>query len=542
MLLAGQDVPQPECPFVHEVFESYARQSPDRTALTFGGQCLSYSDLNARANQFAHYLLQQGVGAGSVVGVCLDRSPEMVISVLGTLKVGAAYAPLDTTYPADRLARMIAQIPRMTLIVASPETAEMARMARGGNAAVFDAVRGASQLSTLPRTNPRVKLSDSDICYVIFTSGSTGTPKAVAVRHDGWFNLLSWLVNSFGFTTESSGLLISPFGFDITQRGLLAPLFSGSVLHLLQSRNFDAMLACKAIDRLKVRTLHCAPSALYLLVERARATGWGVLSSLEFLFVGGEPIIASRLAEWATNPGSVAKVVNVYGVAECTDVACAHVLTDYDRYIATGVPMGRPIDNVRLHLLDEDRQPVGSSEVGELWISGLAVGAGYLNDPRMTSERFVRMDHLSPTEGDEARTMYRTGDMARVAPDGDLMYVGRADSQIKVRGMRVDLGDVEAALHGNEHISQAVVLPTDDGAEITGLAAFVVPSAGTRNGSSDTFDALAIRRELLNLLPNHMVPALLIPVPEIPLTPNGKVDRSNLSRRLCLLVQGRTPV
>jgi D-alanine--poly(phosphoribitol) ligase subunit 1 len=370
-------------------------------------------------------------------------------------------------------------------------------------------------LESFSQDDPVTAVTAESQCYVVFTSGSTGTPKATAARHRGWFNLLSWLVDDFGLDARSSGLLLSPAGFDISQRALMAPLFCGAVLHLLPSRHFDPMMASRIIENHQVRTLHCAPSALYTLLERTGADGAG---SLDFAFPGGEPLIPGRVAEWATRSGRTSRLVNVYGVAECTDVATAHVLTDYDAYATTGVPIGRPIHNVDVHLLDDYLRPVGPGEAGQLCIAGAGVGAGYLNDPVMTGERFVRLEN-----GHGPVDLYRTGDLASVREDGELMYVGRADSQIKIRGMRTDLGDVEAALAGNRHVSQAVVIPSRNGHEVVGLVAIVVPAPGTE------FDAQTVRRDLLAVLPQHMIPARLIPVDSFPLSPNGKVDRMALA-------------
>jgi amino acid adenylation domain-containing protein len=518
MVLSGRRVPRSVRPFVHEVFQGHARRWPDRVALTCGPREWSYGRLNAEANRFAHYLAARGVGEGAVVGICLDRSPEMVACVLGTLKAGAAYVPLDTTYPADRLRLMVSQVPGMELIMSSADTVAMTT---GTTAEVLDVARLRPWLDRLVDEDPAPVAGPQSVCYVVFTSGSTGTPKATAVRHRGWFNLLSWLVEDFSLGPRASGLLLSPAGFDISQRALMTPLFSGATLHLLPSRHFDPMMACRIIEQCGVRTLHCAPSALYSLLERAEAAGPDALGSLDYTFPGGEPIIAGRVAGWATRRGGGSVLVNVYGVAECTDVSTAHVLTDYPGYAANGVPIGRPISNVDVHLLDDDLRPVAPGEVGQLCIAGPGVGAGYLNDPDMTRDRFVQV-----RDGRQVVDLYRTGDLARLREDGELMYVGRADSQVKIRGMRTDLGDVEAALTGNRHVSQAVVLASRDGGQVTGLVAFVVPA---RDG---TFDPQAVRRDLLAVLPKHMVPAHFVPVGDFPLSPNGKVDRAALALRV----------
>jgi D-alanine--poly(phosphoribitol) ligase subunit 1 len=524
MTSVGRRTPRAGQPLIHKIFESHAARWSERTALTCGDVIYTYRELNARANQVAHYLMAKGFGKSSVIGVCLDRSPDMAVSVLGILKAGAAYAPLDTTYPAGRLRVMRSQLTRMKLIVASSATVDMTGTS---GAEILNMSEEWPRLSTFPTADPVVDISAEDLCYVVFTSGSTGTPKAVAVRHEGWYNLLQWLVTQFHLGAHSSGLLLSPAGFDISQRGLMAPLFTGSVLHLLPSRHFDVLLACRLMRQRAARTLHCAPSALYLMVDTSAARNGHDLDSLDFAFVGGEPLVAQRVADWATGPGHSCRLVNVYGVAECTDVATAHVLTDYAAYAAGGVPIGRPIGNVDVHLLDEGLEQVPQGSIGEICISGLGVGAGYLNDSNLNAERFIQVG-----SGDHAVRLYRSGDLGWLRPDGELMYAGRADRQVKIRGMRVDLGDVEAALAGDESVRDAVVLlglrNSEDSHE-PDLVAFVVPAA---EAAGVPEEIVAMRRKLLDILPWHMVPGRIVYVRELPLTPNGKVDRDALALSL----------
>ena len=525
MLLSGRHVSRGGRPFVHEAFESHAARRPGAPALTCGPRALTYGELNTRANRLARFLRERGVGPGSVVGVCLDRSLEMMVGILATLKAGAAYAPLDTTYPTARLQLMFSQVPEMKLVLAAPETWEIAG-AGEAVAELVDVTRAEAACAGLSGADLRLELDPRDLCYVVFTSGSTGTPKATAVRHDGWYNLLAWCAADFELGPHSSGLLLSPFGFDITQRGLMTPLLTGAVLHLLPSRNFDGMLATRLIRELKVRTLHCAPSALYVLMGRAEDGAEQALRSVDYVFVGGEAIAPAKVAGWAELAHRDSRLVNVYGVAECTDVATFHVLTDYAGYAEAGVPIGRPIHNIDVRLVEDDLSPVAPGEIGELCISGIGVGEGYLNDPGLTAERFVRLGAVDPETGEQTR-LYRTGDLARVSPAGELMYVGRADSQVKIRGMRVDLGDIETALCVDPRISQAVVVPERDGGRVVGIAAYVVPEPG----SAAAFDARAVRADLLTRVPAHMVPGRFGVVADFPLSPNGKVDRNALAAR-----------
>jgi D-alanine--poly(phosphoribitol) ligase subunit 1 len=520
MPLSGKRVPRSPQPFAHRVFEAHASRHPERVALTCGELAWSYRELNTRANRFAHYLISEGVGQGSLIGVCLDRSANMIVAVLGILKAGAAYVPLDATYPDARLQVMISQLSAMRLVVASESTAGIC-----GDRQTLDLDRLEQRLEAFSAANPRPGITGESICYVVFTSGSTGTPKAVGVRHEGWYNLLNWLALKFGLDSSSSNLFISAFGFDISQRSLMTPLFTGAALHLLPSRHFDALMSRRLIRELDVRTLHLAPTALYALLEGADPGGADSLAPLAFVFVGGEALVASRIAAWAEN--SRCRIVNVYGVAECTDVATAHVLTDYSEYLRSGIPIGEPIYNVDVHVLTPELGPASPGEVGELGISGLGVGAGYVNDSWRNRECFVT---LYAAEGPVA--LYRTGDLVRAGQDGVLSYIGRADSQVKVRGMRIETGEVEAALEAIESVRQAVVsaIRSDPGPDIE-LVAFVMLGETTAGEPAHhSFVASQVRRELLKRLPGQMIPRRFIVLPEFPLGPNGKIDRAALAR------------
>jgi amino acid adenylation domain-containing protein len=516
MPISGTRLPLPEPLIVHSRFESHARQYPDRLAITYGKAVLTYRELNEQANRLAHYLLSTGIGEGSLVGVCLDRSPELMIGILAILKAGAAYVPLDTTYPAQRLRLMTSQLAQMRVVLSSTETAPLLGTTAGE---LLDVPALLPSLLSRPTTNPAVAIGGEAVCYVVFTSGSTGTPKATVVRHQGWFNLLNWLMREFGLDWRSSNLMVSSFGFDISQRSLMTPLFCGATQHLLPSRNFDPMMARRLVGEFSVRTLHCAPSTLYLLVgddgaDRDHKVG----SSLDYVFVGGEPLNATRVSDWANRSGNRCQLVNVYGVAECTDVSTAHVLSDYQKYCLTGVPIGTPIYNVDIYILDDAVRPVGVGDTGEICISGIGVGAGYLNSTELNAERFVKVK----LDG-ELVELYRTGDLGYLAQDGALMCVGRVDAQVKIRGMRIDLGDVETAVRATGLVNDAAVLAIKNENSVDArLVAFVI-------ASDATFDESGLRARLRAALPANMIPSEFLVTSELPLNPNGKIDRMALA-------------
>ncbi|GAU68751.1 linear gramicidin synthetase LgrA [Streptomyces sp. NBRC 110611] len=516
MSLKGRLLALPEVLLVHRAFEAHARQHPDRTALTCGAEELTFAELNARANRFAHHLIALGAGRGSVIGVCLDRTPELLVAILGTLKAGAAYVPLDPTYPAERLRLMVSQLDEIKLSVVSAETRDLIAGAPG-ELVLLDELEPSGRLDAHPATDPIVDLSPDDLCYVVFTSGSTGTPKATAVRHEGWYNLLEWLRVEYGLDSSASGLTVSSFGFDISQRGLLAPLFCGAALHLLPSRVFDPGMAYRLIETHGVRQLHCAPSTLYVLIDHERALGTDALTRVGHVFIGGEPLTVSRIEDWATQEGNTCVLLHQYGVAECTDVATSHVLTDYARYRGAATPVGEPVYNTEIHLLDDELGEVPDGETGEICISGLSVSAGYLNASPADTRRFTEL----PGEDGPVR-LYRTGDRGYLTPDGELVVVGRVDAQVKIRGMRMDLGDVEHGVRSHPLVDDAVVLALPDASGELRLVGFVLSSA-------DAPDTRALYRDLLNTLPRNMVPQEFTVLDTFPLSPNGKTDRRALA-------------
>lgn len=513
MILQGKRVALPSAPVVHQQFEAHARATPDAVAVVRAGQQVTYAELDARANRFAHFLVARGHGRGAKVGVCLDYSVDLLVAVLGTLKAGAAYVPFDPAYPAARLQLLLGQVPGLALIVASPETSAMVGSA---TVDVVDLDRLGEHLAGLPATSPGVPVTGDDVCYAVFTSGSTGTPKLTAVRHEGWFNLMNWLKAEYGLHSGSHNLVVSAFGFDLSQRALMTPLFCGATQHLLASRNFDAMLAYRVLTEHDIRVVHCASSTLYVLIDWETARRGDALTRLDYVLFGGEALKPERLTDWMRREGNTCTLLHQYGVAECTDVATSYDLAGYRAGEHDIAPVGRPAYNTDIHLLDERLRGVGPGEDGEICIAGAGVGAGYLGASGPENARFTTIE----VDGAPLR-LYRTGDRGRVTAAGDLVVAGRMDAQVKVRGMRIDPTDIERALGRLAEVREAAVAVTHtDGGEAE-LTAFVVPEAGAL--AED-----AVRARLLGTLPRNMVPARFVDVPRIPLSPHGKVDRAAL--------------
>jgi amino acid adenylation domain-containing protein len=504
---------------VHQQFERRAADAPGSTALVYEGTRWSYGVLNERANQLAHHLRQGGVKAGDAVGICIGRTPELILAVLGVLKSGACYVPIDPSYPVERILMMVGDVPQMRLVLVSKET--RARV-DSRTALALDEEWGSIAGSS--SSNPEGGAGAQDLAYIVFTSGSTGRPKATAVMHLGWSNLLHWFVNEFSISSEDRCLLVSSFGFDLTQRAMAMPLVAGGELHLLPEKHFDRGFLVGALQRNEITLINCSPSLFYPVAQGAAQQQTEELPALRCVFLGGEAIAASRIEAWARRHSHTA-IVNVYGVAECSDVSTWYRLRHYPRYVATSVPLGTAIYNTAVHVVDETLAEVAPGEVGEICLGGIGVGKGYVNDAALTAERFV----AAPSSFGAAGTLYRTGDLGKILSDGTLAYVGRVDHQVKIRGRRIELEEIEAALRRCPGVRDAVVIKRIFAEGDERVVAFLVEDDAAGNGQGP-ITAKRLRQELKRTLPEWMVPNLFLALREFPLNPNGKVDRSALSR------------
>jgi amino acid adenylation domain-containing protein len=496
-----------------DLFEQQVDRRPDARALLFGETVLTYRELDARANRLAHKLRSLGIGRNSLVGIAMHRCPELIISLLGVLKAGGAYLAIDPSYPRERLAGMVTEI-RLSALLTSTETRPLLPDP-GAPILCLDAETEALARESDQRL-PRESHMD-DLVYVIFTSGSTGRPKGAAVHSRGWTNLLQWFVKHYKINQNDRVLIVSSFSFDITQRAIAMPLIVGGELHLLNSQVFDPELIRRTLTASRITLMNLAPSTFYPVVEVVGDESPPYFPELRTVFLGGEAISASRLRAFSETGNT--ELANVYGAAECSDVSSAYTLKNFDRYIKETVPIGRPISNTQILLLDENLAPVKRGEVGEICITGDGVGKGYINDPELTTRKFVR-DPFSPTG-----LLYRTGDLGRLGQDGELEFHGRVDHQIKLRGWRIDVGDVETALRQDEHVRDAVVVKRSFGEDDERLVAFVV----LKHGVTPSWELAGdLKRAARHRLPEQMVPSVFEMVPELPLNPNGKVDRGVL--------------
>ncbi|RYD19294.1 MAG: amino acid adenylation domain-containing protein, partial [Verrucomicrobiaceae bacterium] len=477
-------------------FERHAQEHPAKTAVISGTCSLSYDELSARSNRIANLLRSQGIGRGNFVGLGLHRCLDLPAALLGILKSGAAYVPLDPGYPAARIEQMIASAKLEHVVT----TSELAGQFPNVRTLCLDD----SSVSEASSEDPGQVIDSDDFIYAIFTSGSTGQPKAASVYHRGFENLLHWYAIELKLGPADRTLVISSPSFDLTQKNFFAPLITGGTLILDDCQTYDISRISSLIREHGVTLINCTPSAFYPLVDASAGEDYAALSSLRFAVLGGEPISIPRLRAWLEHPNCRAEVVNSYGPTECADICAFHRLHRGNLDAYGFVPLGLEIPNVQVSILDESLAPLPDGEIGELCISGAGIGGGYLNDPSRTAEVFK--DNL-----------YKTGDLAKRLPDGVLEFRGRADHQVKVNGFRIELGEIEIALNQHDAVREAVVLARDNR-----LIAHI-------QGSVET---AALKEHLSTRLPAYMVPGEFIFVENFPLTPNGKVDRLTLAKSL----------
>jgi amino acid adenylation domain-containing protein len=488
--------PYPSDRCFHELFEEQAARSPEAIAAVFGAERLTYAELDARANRLARYLQSQGIGRESLVGLYCARSLELMTAVLGTLKAGAAYVPLDAGYPADRLNFMLRDA-QVKLVLTQEKLG--ARLPDGLPRLCLDTEWPKVEVQSaavLPRT-----VSPDDLAYVLYTSGSTGEPKGAEIPHRGLTNYLTWAVRSYDVAQGSGSPVHSSISFDATITSWFTPLLAGRTVTLVdESAEIEALSALLQSEEnfslVKITPAHLEALSHIFPAERTCAA--------RAFIVGGEALFGKQLAFWRTHAPAT-RIINEYGPTE-TVVGCCVYEAPAGHAHPGAVPIGRPIANTQLYVLDANLEPVPTGVPGELYIGGDGVARGYRNRPALSAEKFL----ANPFGGGR---LYRTGDLVKYLPDGNLVYLGRLDDQVKIRGFRVELGEVEAVLTQHPAVQEAAVI-----ADSQRLVAYVVSSA----------PASELRSFVSGKLPDYMTPSLFITVAAMPLTPNGKVDRRAL--------------
>ncbi|MGW4019751.1 non-ribosomal peptide synthetase, partial [Rhodococcus ruber] len=504
-----------------DLFERQVSARPEATAVVHGDRRLSYRELHSRANSLARELLSRGVRPDSLVAVVLPRTEDLVIAALAVLAAGGGYVPVDPSYPADRIAYVLADSAPSAVLSWSGREFEL-----DGTYSVVDIdsdewrVHSDRPISDDERHAP---LRAGNAAYVIYTSGSTGRPKGVVVPHANVVQLMRNTDPLFGFDDSDVWTLFHSFAFDFSVWELWGPLLYGGTLVVVDyftSRSPEQFL--ELLSRERVTVLNQTPSSFYQLAEADRVAGdrtpGGLDLALRYVIFGGEALELRRLTGWIERRGdSAPQLVNMYGITETTVHVSHRVIEAADVEHVSASVVGAAIPGLRIHVLDERLHPVPVGVPGEMYISGAQVARGYLGRADLNPARFVANPFGAP-----GSRLYRTGDVARWSPSGELEFVGRADDQVKVRGFRIELGEIEAALLAHPDVAHAAVMVREDTPGAQRLVGYVVPVAGVEP------DADAVRGEIAAILPEYMVPSALVVLDAMPLTANGKLDRKAL--------------
>ncbi|MEH1861358.1 MAG: amino acid adenylation domain-containing protein [Nostoc sp.] len=494
----------PEDICIHQLFETQVEKTPDAIAVVFENEQISYRELNQRANQLAHYLQSLGVGSEVLVGLCVERSLEMVIGVLGILKAGGAYVPLDYAYPQERLAFMLQDAQVSVLL-----TQEKLKSGLPNHQAEIVCLDNNWQSRDYGLDNPTHNVTGNNLAYVIYTSGSTGQPKGVQIQHQSAVNLLNAIAKEPGLTAEDTLLSVTSLSFDIAVSEIFLPLSVGAKL-VLVSREVaaDGTQLLKTLTTSGATFMQPTPVTWRLLL----AAGWQGSPQLKMISTG--EALPRDLANQLLPKGTC--LWNLYGPTETTIWSTGYKVTTTNKPISIGCPLA----NTQTYILDSHLQPVPIGISGELYIGGEGLARGYLNRPELTAERFIS----NPFSPNPKSRLYKTGDLARYLPDGHIEYLGRIDYQVKLRGFRIELGEIETALLQHPEVKEAVVIVREDTPNETSLVGYIVAETG-----QDSLEVISqLRRFLKQQLPDFMVPTIFMALEAMPLTPNGKVDRKAL--------------
>jgi amino acid adenylation domain-containing protein len=498
-----------------EMFEAQVSNAPDRPAVFFEKQFLTFAQLNSQANQLAHYLESLGVKPGTLVGICTERSLEMVVGLVGILKAGAAYVPMDPFYPKERLALVLSDT-RMRVLLSQHRVATQLPE-HETTVLCLDSQR--TSISQMSDGNPIIKLSSDHPAYVIYTSASTGRPKGVEITHGALVNFVKTASGSFALSPEDRVLQFASISFDAAVEEIFPCLIRGATLVLRTDSMLDSVsLFLQKCRDWQITVLDLPTAYWHQLIETVYSQELSLPETVRLVIIGGERAIPERVREWQASAERRIRLVNTYGPTEATVTCTIAELTEFERVTACSdeIPIGRPISNVQTYVLDKHLNPTPIGVCGELHIGGAGLARGYINRPEVTAEKFLP----NPFSDEPGARLYRTGDLARYLADGNLEFVGRIDNQVKIRGFRIEPGEIESMLLQHSSVRDAVVLAREVGPGDKRLVAYVI--------TKDAPDVGVLRNFLREKLPDYMVPSVWVLMDSLPLTPTGKVDRKAL--------------
>ncbi|MBD2435678.1 non-ribosomal peptide synthetase [Nostoc sp. FACHB-110] len=511
--------PQNQC--IHQLFEDQVALTPDAIAVKYQHQQITYQELNARANQLAHHLQSLGVKQEVLVGICVERSLEMVVGLLGILKAGAAYLPLDPSYPPERLQFMLSDAQISVLLTQQKLITQLP--AQSAQVVYLDTDWGES----LEPENLVTTVQPKNLAYVIYTSGSTGKPKGVMIEHQSLVNFTHTAKLAYELRPSDYVLQFASISFDTAAEEIYPCLSSGGTLVLrteeMLSSGRDFVQACQDWQ---ITVLDLPTAYWHQLTSELAIANLTLPKSLRLVIIGGEPVLPQQVAIWQQHVGSQPKLVNTYGPTEATVVTTLCELSDLasSKLQGNNIPIGKPIFNTQVYILDRYLQPTPIGVVGELYIGGAGLARGYLNHPDLTKQQFIPhpfdmnqgTDVTELSSQEKSKLLYKTGDLARYLADGNIEFLGRIDHQVKIRGFRIELTEIETVLHQHPSVRTAVVTVREDIPGEKTLVAYVVHQLPTAVNE--------LRGFLIQKLPGYMIPSFFVVLESLPLTPNGKVD------------------
>jgi amino acid adenylation domain-containing protein len=506
---------------IHQLFEAQVKLAPEAVAVVFADQQLTYRELNVKANQLAHYLQSLGVGTETLVGICLERSIEMLIALLGILKAGGAYVPLDSNYPVERLAFMLEDT-QVSILITHQSLVEKLPVQQ---AQILCLENDSDKINCQSEDNPTCNVTVNNLAYVTYTSGSTGRPKGVCVVHQGVVRLVK-RVKYADLNSAEVFLQLAPISFDASTFEIWGCLLNGAKLVIMPPLVTSLAEIGQAIIGYQITILWLTAGLFHLMVDERLAD----LKSVSQLLAGGDVLSTAHIQKLLTHHPNI-KLINGYGPTENTTFTCCYTIVD-PQQITGSVPIGRPIANTQVYILDRYLSPVPIGVAGELYIGGDGLARGYLNRPDLTTEKFI----ANPFIENVTSHLYKTGDLVRYLPDGNIEFLGRLDNQVKIRGFRIETAEIEAVLNQHHLVQQCMVIAREDEPGNKRLVAYIVSTA------PEAFDPKDLRRFLQQALPDYMLPSVFVPLEAFSLTSNGKIDRKALPKPVVDLQSSTTYV